>query len=188
MEARGGFRGFVPALVALVSLLAATWPSASSFCMPPGGLPTRRGSSSSSSSRGLRHSPWSPPSSSLLSLSSSATDGVEAEELEDDMDDRIITVSAKAMDHIRMLREKQKDQWESEIVLRMGVKSGGCSGLSYVMDLDSVENVTEDDMVEDFGEGNDRVRCVIDPKSVLYLYGMTLDYSDELIGGGFQFQ
>jgi iron-sulfur cluster assembly accessory protein len=91
------------------------------------------------------------------------------------------------MDHIRMLRKMKKDEGE-ELVLRMGVKSGGCSGLSYVMDLETAENVTEDDMVEVFGEGDNSVRCVIDPKSVLYLYGMTLDYSDELIGGGFQFQ
>lgn len=46
------------------------------------------------------------------------------------------------------------------------------------------EDVTEDDMVEEY-EG---FKCVIDPKSVLYLYGLELDFSDALIGGGFQFQ
>lgn len=46
------------------------------------------------------------------------------------------------------------------------------------------EEVTEDDMVEEY-EG---FKCVIDPKSVLYLFGLELDFSDALIGGGFQFQ
>lgn len=46
------------------------------------------------------------------------------------------------------------------------------------------EEITEDDMVEEY----DGFKCVIDPKSVLYLYGLELDFSDALIGGGFQFQ
>lgn len=71
-----------------------------------------------------------------------------------------------------------------QLVLRMGVKSGGCSGMSYFMDFESQENVTSDDNVMDM----DGIKLVCDPKSLLYLFGMQLDYSDALIGGGFQFQ
>lgn len=65
----------------------------------------------------------------------------------------------------------------------MGVKSGGCSGMSYVMDIIEPSSVNEDDLIETF----DGIKCVVDPKSLLYLYGLKLDYSDELIGGGFKF-
>ncbi|GMI46757.1 hypothetical protein TrCOL_g1702 [Triparma columacea] len=68
----------------------------------------------------------------------------------------------------------------------MGVRSGGCSGLSYVMDFVSADEITEDDVVDLYDE-LPSLRCVVDPKSMLYLFGMELDYSDELIGGGFQF-
>ena len=56
--------------------------------------------------------------------------------------------------------------------------------MSYVMDLTSPEDVDENDTEVTLDEN---MRCVIDPKSLMFLYGMQLDYSDELIGGGFQF-
>jgi iron-sulfur cluster assembly protein len=65
----------------------------------------------------------------------------------------------------------------------MGVRSGGCSGMSYLMDFIKEEEITEEDHIETYGD----VRCVVDPKSLLYLYGLQLDYSDDLIGGGFKF-
>jgi iron-sulfur cluster assembly protein len=49
---------------------------------------------------------------------------------------------------------------------------------------DPTVDVTGDDMIDEYDNG---IKCVVDPKSMLYLYGMDLDYSDELIGGGFQF-
>ena len=66
--------------------------------------------------------------------------------------------------------------------LRVGVKAGGCSGFSYTMDV--VERAEEKDHV--FGAGP--VKLAVDPKSLLFLNGMILDYSDEMIGGGFQFK
>jgi len=66
----------------------------------------------------------------------------------------------------------------------MGVRAGGCSGMSYVMDFISVNDVTGDDHIEEY----DGIKCVVDPKSLMFLYGLQLDYSDELIGGGFKFQ
>ena len=56
--------------------------------------------------------------------------------------------------------------------------------MSYVMDLTKPDDVADDDTIVDFAEN---MRCVIDPKSLMFLYGMQLDYSDELIGGGFSF-
>eukprot|EP00752_Nemacystus_decipiens_P004413 g4030.t1 len=103
-------------------------------------------------------------------------------EVEDEVMEKIVNIRPKAMDHLQELRRSQGS--EGEIFLRMGVRSGGCSGLSYIMDLIKKEEITEDDMVEEY----DGFKCVIDPKSVLYLFGLELDFSDALIGGGFQFQ
>ncbi len=66
--------------------------------------------------------------------------------------------------------------------LRVGVKGGGCSGLSYVMDFD--DQTTEMDEVIDL----DSLKVVIDKKSVLYLYGTELKYSDGLNGKGFHWE
>jgi len=63
--------------------------------------------------------------------------------------------------------------------LRVGVKGGGCSGLSYVMDFDDAIEPTDD--IIDLGT----LKVVIDKKSVLYLFGTQLDYSDGLNGKGF---
>jgi iron-sulfur cluster assembly protein len=55
--------------------------------------------------------------------------------------------------------------------------------MSYTMDVVKSETVEKEDHVETLGD----VRCIIDPKSMLFIYGLELDYSDELIGGGFKF-
>lgn len=65
--------------------------------------------------------------------------------------------------------------------VRVGVKSGGCSGLSYDLKFDK-ENQEEDKMFED----ND-VKIIVDKKSFLYLIGTTLEYSGGLNGTGFVF-
>lgn len=65
--------------------------------------------------------------------------------------------------------------------VRVGVKSGGCSGLSYDLDFDK-ENQEGDKVFEDNG-----VKIVVDKKSFLYLIGTTLEYSGGLNGTGFVF-
>jgi len=67
----------------------------------------------------------------------------------------------------------------------MGVKSGGCSGLSYTMDLIDASDVGPRDTVEAYED--EGFKYVVDPKALLYLFGMQLDYCDDLIGGGFRF-
>jgi len=57
--------------------------------------------------------------------------------------------------------------------------------MSYMMDFEKPSNVSSEDAVMEY-EGGFRLVC--DPKSLLYLFGMNLDYSTALIGGGFQFQ
>lgn len=87
------------------------------------------------------------------------------------------------MKRLRELKTQQKDN--NEIILRMGVRNGGCSGLSYVMDFSTRDAIEDDDAVDEYEE--EGIICVVDSKSMLYLYGLELDYSDELIGGGFKF-
>lgn len=65
--------------------------------------------------------------------------------------------------------------------VRVGVKSGGCSGLSYDLTFDNKKN--EEDKI--FEENN--VRLIVDKKSFLYLVGTTLEYSGGLNGKGFVF-
>lgn len=65
--------------------------------------------------------------------------------------------------------------------LRIAVQGGGCSGLSYSMSVEKQAN--EHDYVFEI-EG---IRLFCNPKSYLYLNGLELDYSNEIIGGGFKF-
>lgn len=92
---------------------------------------------------------------------------------------RGIQMSEAALKHVLFLRDKQG----KDLCLRVGVRQGGCSGMSYMMDFEDASNIRESDEVFEY----DGFRVVCDPKSMLYLYGLVLDYSDAMIGGGFQF-
>jgi iron-sulfur cluster assembly protein len=93
---------------------------------------------------------------------------------------RGILMSETALEHVKALREQQGGK---ELCLRVGVRQGGCSGMSYMMDFEDPNNISDQDEVYDY-EG---FQVVCDRKSLLYLYGLMLDYSNSLIGGGFQF-
>lgn len=92
---------------------------------------------------------------------------------------RGIQMSSAALRQVLLLREKQG----KDLCLRVGVRQGGCSGMSYIMDFEDVSKIREGDEVFDY----DGFKIVCDRKSMLYLYGLMLDYSDAMIGGGFQF-
>jgi len=90
-----------------------------------------------------------------------------------------ILMTESAVKQVLSLREKQG----KDLCLRVGVRQGGCSGMSYTMDFADPSTIRDDDEVFDY----DGFKVVCDRKSILYLYGLMLDYSDALIGGGFQF-
>jgi iron-sulfur cluster assembly protein len=92
---------------------------------------------------------------------------------------RGILLSEAALRQVKSLQDKQGQ----DLCLRVGVRQGGCSGMSYMMDFEDISKITPDDEVFDY----DGFKIISDRKSLLYLYGLMLDYSDAMIGGGFQF-
>lgn len=92
----------------------------------------------------------------------------------------MIKITDEAKSKIISLLQEEKSDIEQSYV-RVGVTSGGCSGLSYNLVFDK-ELKESDKMFEDNG-----VRVVVDKKSFLYLVGMSLEYSGGLNGKGFVF-
>lgn len=92
----------------------------------------------------------------------------------------MIKVTEQAKNKIAALMQEEGLSIEESFV-RVGVTSGGCSGLSYNLEFDK-EQKPEDKLFEDNG-----VRILVDKKSFLYLVGMTLEYSGGLNGKGFIF-
>ena len=90
----------------------------------------------------------------------------------------MIQVTSKAIERIRQVFARQGGEGGG---LRLGVQGGGCSGLSYLIRFEPKQRPT--DQVLDF-EG---VRIFVDPKSLIYLDGMTLDYQESLMKSGFVF-
>ncbi len=91
-----------------------------------------------------------------------------------------IQVTGRAVERIRVAMAKEGIS-PAEGGLRLGVTGGGCSGLSYAIKFDT--HPRERDRVYEFGD----VRVFVDPKSLLYLHGMTLDYEETLMRRGFHF-
>ncbi|MDR6563104.1 iron-sulfur cluster assembly protein [Arcicella sp. BE140] len=92
----------------------------------------------------------------------------------------MVTITEIAANKIIELR--QKEGLTSDFNVRVAVEGGGCSGLMYNLDFASQPQTT--DMVfEDKG-----VKIMVDKKSILYLAGTELDFSDGLNGKGFQFK
>ena len=76
---------------------------------------------------------------------------------------------------------EQQDLDKEKVRLRVGVKGGGCSGFSYILDLTEVKKDTDEE-IELHG-----VKIICDPKSLLYLNCSTIDFKDEIMGRGFVF-
>ena len=91
-----------------------------------------------------------------------------------------LQLTERAIKRIRVAMAKEGVSPE-EGGLRLGVMGGGCSGLSYSIKFDT--RPRERDRIYEF----DGVRVFVDPKSFVYLHGMTLDYEETLMRQGFNF-
>ncbi|TGG87715.1 MAG: iron-sulfur cluster assembly accessory protein [Aphanocapsa feldmannii 277cV] len=99
-------------------------------------------------------------------------------------DGKGILITAPALQQLEQLCSQRHE----DAVLRVGVRSGGCSGMSYTMDFIAADAVNDQDEIYDYElSSGECFRVVSDPKSMLYLYGLQLDFSAALIGGGFNF-
>ncbi len=92
-----------------------------------------------------------------------------------------VILSESAAREVRNIVQQQELDAD-KIRLRVGVKGGGCSGFSYLLDLTETQKET-DEVFEQHG-----IKIIVDPKSLLYLGGTTIDFKDEIMGRGFVFQ
>ena len=90
-------------------------------------------------------------------------------------------VSVSEVAQQKLLNMMFESGYDKSCYVRVGVESGGCSGLSYKLDFD-VEKKETDKCFEDKG-----IKLLVDKKSFLYLVGTTLEYSGGLNGKGFNF-
>jgi iron-sulfur cluster assembly protein len=90
----------------------------------------------------------------------------------------MIQLSPIAKEEVKRLLTQQGKAGQ---FLRVSVKGGGCSGLTYDVQFDDKQN--EFDRIFE----QDNVKVVCDSKSLIYLEGMTVDFSRDLVGGGFRF-
>ena len=91
---------------------------------------------------------------------------------------QVITLSEKAAQRIKEILSK--DQSSSGV--RIGVKTGGCAGMSYVMEYAKNKNPS-DELIEDKG-----VKVFVDPGAVMYLLGTEMDYKEEEFSSSFVFK
>ena len=97
------------------------------------------------------------------------------------MAQQLISLTQSAAQQVKaLIAEAPKDQ--PVIGLRIGVQSGGCSGMSYFMEY-AVEQNPMEEVVEDKG-----VKIFVDPKAMLYLIGTEMDYNDGEFESGFTFR
>lgn len=91
----------------------------------------------------------------------------------------VVLTEAAAKEIKKIIADQELDA--DKVRLRVGVKGGGCSGFSYILDLTESQKDT-DEMFEQHG-----VKIICDPKSLLYLNGVTINFRDEIMGRGFVF-
>ncbi|WP_372638685.1 HesB/IscA family protein [Fodinibius sp.] len=95
-----------------------------------------------------------------------------------------ITVSDRAARRIKEIQNEQ--HLPEDAKLRVGVVSGGCSGLTYDLNFDSQTDESESSEDQEFNDNG--VNLIVDMRSFLYLSGTELDYTEGLEGQGFHFE
>ncbi len=95
------------------------------------------------------------------------------------MNKQIIKLSDKAVSRIKEIMSQAQNP---TIGVRVGVKSGGCAGMSYVMEY-AREIKPNEEIIEDKG-----VKVLIDPKAIMYLLGTEMDYKKEKFSSQFVFK
>lgn len=90
-----------------------------------------------------------------------------------------VYLTPSAVAEVKRLMIEQDDN--DGLMLRVSVQGGGCSGLSYDMNFDRIHG--EFDSIFEF----DGIRVVVDAKSLLYIGGTTIEFTKELLTGGFKF-
>ena len=95
------------------------------------------------------------------------------------MREQIIKLSNNAADRIKQIMSKAENK---AIGVRVGVKSGGCAGMSYVMEY-AKEIKPNEEVIEEKG-----VKVFIDPKAIMYLLGTEMDYKKEKFSSQFVFR
>ncbi len=98
---------------------------------------------------------------------------------------KTLAVSQAAVDAIRMNLAKRGTP---EAAIRVGIRGGGCSGFSYVIEFDDKPPRTGDLVLEFAEEGKSTARVYCDKKSLLYLAGSVLDWEKTLMFQGFKFK
>ena len=99
------------------------------------------------------------------------------------IDSSLLNITDRARAHIISNTANEVDG-EDIVGLRVGIKGGGCSGLSYSMDYMKKEDITENDTYIKF---NDNFGAYLNARCIFYLSGVTLDYDNGLNGKGFTF-
>ena len=97
------------------------------------------------------------------------------------MTQQMITLTSSAAEQVKALIA-QAPEGQPVLGLRIGVQSGGCSGMSYYMEY-AVDKNPMEEVVEDKG-----VKIFVDPKAMLYLIGTEMDYNDGEFESGFTFR
>ena len=95
------------------------------------------------------------------------------------MSEQVIKLSDNAAERIKQIMSKAEDK---TIGVRVGVKSGGCAGMSYIMEY-AKDIKPNEEIVEDKG-----VKVLIDPKAIMYLLGTEMDYKKEELSSTFVFK
>ena len=95
------------------------------------------------------------------------------------MSKQVITLSDRAAERVKEIIANTK---ESIVGVRVGVSSGGCAGMSYVMEYAKNTN-PNDEIIEDKG-----VKVLVDPKAIMYLLGTEMDYKKEELASTFVFK